>query len=124
MAYNRAGSTPAYGAQAQNPAFIQQQQQYQQQQAQQAQPYSPSNSVPQPLLSTGTPPPVVPTPTAYVYFERSPGGFRKDTLEKAQAAKLKLEHFYQKAVQDAIERNGRSVFPFVSSTFEQNVFAW
>ena len=106
MAYNRAGPTPAYGAQAQNPAFTQQQQQYQQQQ--QLQPtYSPSNTTPQPLLSTGTPPPVAPTPTAYVYFERSPGGFRKDTLEKAQAAKLKLEHFYQKAVQDAIERNGR-----------------
>ena len=48
-----------------------------------------------------------PLPTDYVYFERSPGGFKKDTLEKAQAAKLKLEHFYQKAVQEAIERNGR-----------------
>ncbi|SCV73627.1 BQ2448_6057 [Microbotryum intermedium] len=46
-------------------------------------------------------------PTEYVYFERSPTGFRKDTLEKAQAAKLKLEHFYGKAVQEAIERNGR-----------------
>lgn len=53
------------------------------------------------------PPKPYPIPTDYVYFERSPHGFRKDTLEKAQAAKLKLEHFYQKAVQEAIERNGR-----------------
>ncbi|POY76515.1 hypothetical protein BMF94_0356 [Rhodotorula taiwanensis] len=45
-------------------------------------------------------------PTDYVYFDRKPH-FRKDTLEKAQAAKLKLEHYYQKAVQEAIERNTR-----------------
>lgn len=43
----------------------------------------------------------------YIFFERSVAGFRKETLEKAQAAKLKLEHFYQKAVQEAIERNAR-----------------
>ncbi|GAA5977034.1 hypothetical protein JCM10908_004831 [Rhodotorula pacifica] len=48
----------------------------------------------------------VPAPTEYVYFDRKPH-FRKDTLEKAQAAKLKLEHYYQKAVQEAIERNTR-----------------
>jgi protein-serine/threonine kinase len=43
----------------------------------------------------------------YIYFERKVTGFRKETLERAQAAKLKLEHFYQKQVQDAIERNSR-----------------
>jgi protein-serine/threonine kinase len=73
-----------------------QQQQYQShQQHQQAQ--QPQQQQPQ------APPPI---PTEYVYFERQPN-FRKDTLEKAQAAKLKLEHFYQKAVQEAIERNTR-----------------
>lgn len=55
------------------------------------------------------PPPSAPPASPYVFFERTPAGFKKDTLEKAQAAKLKLEHFYQKAVQEAIERNGRSV---------------
>lgn len=49
----------------------------------------------------------VPPPTDYVYFDRNPKPFRKDTLEKAQAAKLKLEHYYQKQVQEAIERNTR-----------------
>lgn len=61
-----------------------------------------------PTFAPAPPPPApTPLPTDYVYFERSPAGFKKDTLEKAQAAKLKLEHFYQKAVQEAIERNGR-----------------
>lgn len=102
MAYRPpGGGNQSYGPPAQNPAFIQQQQQYQYQQSQ-------AQASPPP---SATPPPSVPTPipTAYVYFERAPGGFKKDTLEKAQAAKLKLEHFYQKAVQEAIERNGRYV---------------
>ncbi|GAA6058054.1 hypothetical protein JCM3770_002946 [Rhodotorula araucariae] len=54
----------------------------------------------------GGKPPQAPPQDAYVYFDRRPH-FRKDTLEKAQAAKLKLEHYYQKAVQEAIERNTR-----------------
>lgn len=97
------GQQPAFQqglmqAQAQQQAQFAQAQAYaaQQQQAAMAPPANP------------TPPPApVPLPTDYVYFERSPAGFKKDTLEKAQAAKLKLEHFYQKAVQEAIERNGR-----------------
>ncbi|KAK4051784.1 Serine/threonine-protein kinase [Microbotryomycetes sp. JL221] len=71
----------------------QQQRQQQQQQQQQMTPSSTTKSFPK--------------PTSYVYFERQPTGLRKDTLEKAQAAKLKLEHYYQKAVQEAIERNTR-----------------
>ncbi|GAA5943455.1 hypothetical protein JCM3775_003925 [Rhodotorula graminis] len=54
----------------------------------------------------GPKPPQAPPSDAYVYFNRRPH-FRKDTLEKAQAAKLKLEHYYQKAVQEAIDRNTR-----------------
>ncbi|BGP49803.1 Serine/threonine-protein kinase [Rhodotorula kratochvilovae] len=54
----------------------------------------------------GGKPPQAPPQDAYVYFDRRPH-FRKDTLEKAQAAKLKLEHYYQKAVQEAIDRNTR-----------------
>ncbi|GAA5978348.1 hypothetical protein JCM11641_004662 [Rhodosporidiobolus odoratus] len=54
------------------------------------------------LFGNSTPTP----PTEYVYFDRNPN-FSKHTLEKAQAAKLKLEHYYQKAVHDAIERNAR-----------------
>jgi len=54
----------------------------------------------------GHKPPQAPPSDAYVYFDRRPH-FRKDTLEKAQAAKLKLEHYYQKAVQEAIDRNTR-----------------
>ena len=65
-------------------------------------------TAPAPLQPPAVPPPKpTPVPAEYVFFERSPHGFKKDTLEKAQAAKLKLEHFYQKAVQEAIERNGR-----------------
>ncbi|TNY20542.1 protein kinase Ukc1p [Rhodotorula diobovata] len=54
----------------------------------------------------GAKPAQAPPQDAYVYFDRKPH-FRKDTLEKAQAAKLKLEHYYQKAVQEAIDRNTR-----------------
>lgn len=43
----------------------------------------------------------------YVYFERSTDGFSKNTTDRAAAAKLKLEHFYKIAVEQAIERNSR-----------------
>ncbi|BGP33596.1 Serine/threonine-protein kinase [Rhodotorula toruloides] len=79
---------------AQRVAYEQQQLQQQQQQAQQARDHA----------LFGSKPPAA--PTQYVVFDRRPQ-FRKDTLEKAQAAKLKLEHYYQKAVQEAIERNTR-----------------
>lgn len=77
------------------------QQQYQQQAASQQHQHMPMQVQP--------PPRATPSPLTgeYVYFDRSTAGMRKDTLEKAQAAKLKLEHFYQKAVGEAIERNGR-----------------
>jgi protein-serine/threonine kinase len=45
----------------------------------------------------------------YVYFERSASQFSKSTLEKAQAAKLKLEHYYKKSVEEAKERIQRYV---------------
>jgi hypothetical protein len=108
-----------YGA-GQNPPFVAQQAAYEQQRQQQQQVYEQQRQQQQTgaysaqAQAAGAPsqvpaPRPTPLPTDYVYFERSPHGFRKDTLEKAQAAKLKLEHFYQKAVQEAIERNGRSV---------------
>ena len=45
----------------------------------------------------------------YVLFDRSLAGFSEDTIQKAKAAQLKLEHFYKAAVDLAIERNNRSV---------------
>ncbi|CAD6572712.1 MAG: Serine/threonine-protein kinase [Cyphobasidiales sp. Tagirdzhanova-0007] len=44
----------------------------------------------------------------YVVFERLPQqAFSRSSLEKATAAKLKLEHYYKKAVDDVVERNAR-----------------
>lgn len=59
----------------------------------------------------------LPTPTAdhndpqadYVFFERRLDGISKHTIEAATGAKLKLEHFYKVAVEQAIERTGRRV---------------
>lgn len=45
----------------------------------------------------------------YVYFERSTQGMSKMTLDAATGAKLKLEHFYKIAVEQAIERSNRRV---------------
>lgn len=44
---------------------------------------------------------------SYVYFQRLPSQFSKSTLEKTTACKLKIEHIYRKAVEEAIERNQR-----------------
>ncbi|PLW45858.1 hypothetical protein PCANC_10105 [Puccinia coronata f. sp. avenae] len=43
----------------------------------------------------------------YVYFSRTPSQFSKPILEKTTACKLKIEHVYRKAVEEAIERNQR-----------------
>lgn len=44
----------------------------------------------------------------YVVFTRLPQqAFSRGGLEKATAAKLKLEHYYKKAVDDVVERNAR-----------------
>ena len=44
----------------------------------------------------------------YVVFTREPTQmFSRTSVEKATAAKLKLEHFYKKAVDDVVERNQR-----------------
>ncbi|KDN42079.1 kinase-like protein [Tilletiaria anomala UBC 951] len=45
----------------------------------------------------------------YVYFERKLDRISKDTIDAATGAKLKLEHFYKIAVEQAIERTGRRV---------------
>lgn len=42
-------------------------------------------------------------------FDRTLSGFSEDTIQKAKAAQLKLEHFYKAAVDLAIERNNRCV---------------
>lgn len=47
-------------------------------------------------------------PADYVVFQRQPQqAFSRAGLEKATAAKLKLEHYYKKAVDDVVERNAR-----------------
>jgi non-canonical (house-cleaning) NTP pyrophosphatase len=43
-----------------------------------------------------------------VYFDRTTAGFSDDAIPRAKAAQLKLEHYYQVAVDAAIERNTRS----------------
>ncbi|GAA5856132.1 hypothetical protein JCM8547_002996 [Rhodosporidiobolus lusitaniae] len=104
------GQQRQYGG-GQNPQFLQDQH-ARQQQIQQQQQLSHHEQQQRHLLQQqqrdlalfGSKPP--PVPTEYVYFDRNPS-FSKHTLEKAQAAKLKLEHYYQKAVQEAIERNTR-----------------
>ncbi|KAE8248879.1 hypothetical protein A4X13_0g5435 [Tilletia indica] len=45
----------------------------------------------------------------YVYFERSTAGMSRNTLDAATGAKLKLEHWYKVAVEQAIERSNRRV---------------
>ncbi|KAG5518274.1 hypothetical protein PMAC_003070 [Pneumocystis sp. 'macacae'] len=42
-----------------------------------------------------------------VYFVRDPSGFKKTTHERAASVKLKLEHLYKVAVEQAVERNQR-----------------
>jgi protein-serine/threonine kinase len=92
----------------------QQQQQYYQQQQQQA---GNSGAAMQGVQSTSSGSGALPNggmnaPSArgpdYVVFERLPQqAFSRSGLEKATAAKLKLEHYYKKAVDDVVERNGR-----------------
>ncbi|ODV63737.1 serine/threonine protein kinase CBK1 [Ascoidea rubescens DSM 1968] len=45
----------------------------------------------------------------YVYFVRKTDNIPKNTLEKAASTKLKIEDFYKKSVQHAIERNKRKI---------------
>ncbi|KAL6944302.1 Serine/threonine-protein kinase [Hanseniaspora osmophila] len=49
------------------------------------------------------------TGSNYMYFERRPDLLSKSTQEKAAAVKLKIENFYQTAVNFAIERNQRRI---------------
>ena len=73
-----------------------------------APPASTSSSTMAPSLSNG---PSLRGPD-YVVFERLPQqAFSRSSLEKATAAKLKLEHYYKKAVDDVVERNARWVWP-------------
>ncbi|PWN97899.1 AGC/NDR/NDR protein kinase [Tilletiopsis washingtonensis] len=65
---------------------------------------SPSGSQP-----TGSPSAASDKGADYVYFERSTDGMNKTTLDAATGAKLKLEHFYKVAVEQAIERSNRRV---------------
>lgn len=48
-------------------------------------------------------------PSNYVYFERHPEIFKKQTQDKAAAVKLRLENYYQMSVSHAVERNQRRV---------------
>lgn len=46
-------------------------------------------------------------PEAEVHFVRSTQGFPRSALDRAAAAKLRLEHNYKVSLQQAIERNQR-----------------
>ncbi|KAI8063888.1 Serine/threonine-protein kinase orb6 [Gongronella butleri] len=48
-----------------------------------------------------------PAPAPEVQFNRSTEGFPKSSLDRAAAAKLKLEHYYKTSLDQAIERNQR-----------------
>ncbi|GAA6009657.1 uncharacterized protein JCM10292_003879, partial [Rhodotorula paludigena] len=107
QAYGR-GTVPSFIAQNQR-SYEQQHHQHQQRLAQEHEHRLHQQHLHQQqrdLALFGNKPPQAPPTDQYVYFDRRPH-FRKDTLEKAQAAKLKLEHYYQKQVHDAIERNTR-----------------
>jgi protein-serine/threonine kinase len=43
----------------------------------------------------------------YVYFERKPNLFGQDIVQKATAAKMRLELYYKEAVQGVVERKER-----------------
>ena len=45
----------------------------------------------------------------YIQVDRSATGLSKSTLDKASTTKLKMEHFYKVAVEQAVERNQRRV---------------
>lgn len=45
--------------------------------------------------------------TQYVYFERHPEWFSKQSQDRASAVKLTLEHYYKTSIEHAIERNQR-----------------
>ena len=47
--------------------------------------------------------------------ERNPGAFSKQVQEKAAATKLKIEHYYKKAVEEVVERSQRCVYAARSS---------
>lgn len=51
----------------------------------------------------------------YVYFERKPELFSKTTQENANSAKVRLEHYYKKAVEEVVERNGRYALTLILS---------
>lgn len=46
----------------------------------------------------------------YVYFVRNTDNISKSTLEAARSAKMRLEHSYRLAVDQAVERSRRYVF--------------
>lgn len=97
-----------YQQQQQAAAYQQQQQQHQQGSAMQGVQSTASTSNGNNMMNS------VNAPSArgpdYVVFERLPQqAFSRSGLEKATAAKLKLEHYYKKAVDDVVERNTRYV---------------
>ena len=49
------------------------------------------------------------TPNNYVYFERHPDWFSKETQDRSSAVKLTLEHYYKTSIEHAIERNQRRI---------------
>lgn len=49
-------------------------------------------------------------PNDYVYFERRPAMFGDDVMQKATAAKMRLELYYKEAVEGVVARKERWVF--------------
>ena len=63
----------------------------------------------QPSISTSSTTLSDMTQQSDVHFARSTQGFPRSALDRASAAKLRLEHHYKVTLQEAIERNQRCV---------------
>lgn len=63
----------------------------------------------QPSISTSSTTSTDMTQQSDVHFARSTQGFPRSALDRAAAAKLRLEHHYKVTLQEAIERNQRRV---------------
>lgn len=94
------------GYQQQQPQQQQQQQQHVQQQQVHSLGYTPTLQppVPQPPVKQQSDP-----ATQYVYFERHPEWFSKQSQDRSSAVKLTLEHYYKTSIEHAIERNQRRI---------------
>lgn len=77
----------------------------------------------QPSISTSSTTSTDMTQQSDVHFARSTQGFPRSALDRAAAAKLRLEHHYKVTLQEAIERNQRCVYIcFISLLVLMNIY--